>query len=156
MTRALQQMIHVGCRQLGLEPEDRHDLQLLACGKASMKDMTAADLEAVLKALKQRGFKAEASPKPRKSKSGSSHREAAPRADLRLIHVLWGKLGRAGKLKVPGREGLNAFIRARYGKAWGAVPADIDMLRDWRQIATVLDALKDWCMREGIALEDRP
>lgn len=35
-TRTLQRMIHVGCRQLGLDDDTRRDLQLVATGKASM------------------------------------------------------------------------------------------------------------------------
>lgn len=140
MTRRLQQMIHVGCRELGLDAEARRDLQLAATGKASMRDMTEADLQLVVDRLKSDGFKAK----------GSGKRKAAPRADLRLVHVLWGKLGAAGALREPGRAGLNAFIRKRFGDAWGSVPADIDMLRDADQIDAVVQALKVWGKREKI------
>lgn len=140
MTRALQKRIHAGCRQLGLDNDARRDLQLVATGKASMRDMSEADLLKVVSALKARGLK----PSPK------AKRPAAPRADLRLIHVLWAKLGEAGVLKRPGREGLNTFIRARFEKVWGSVPADVDMLRDWQQIDAVINALKDWGWREGI------
>ncbi len=74
----------------------------------------------------------------------------APRADLRLIHMLWFKLGQAGQLDRPDRAGLNAFIRSRFGAAWGAAPADIDMLRDHNQIEAVIRALKSWCEHKGI------
>ena len=43
MTRALQQLIHVGCRELGIDSDTRRDLQLLVTGKASMADMSKAD-----------------------------------------------------------------------------------------------------------------
>lgn len=35
-SKTLQRMIHVGCKQLGLDNDTRHDLQLVATGKASM------------------------------------------------------------------------------------------------------------------------
>jgi hypothetical protein len=66
--------------------------------------------------------------------------------------VLWGKLVRAGAVDRAGAAGLNAFIRARFEKSWGAAPIDIDAMRDWRQIATVIEALKAMCARAGIRL----
>ncbi|PCH70277.1 MAG: GemA protein [Rhodobacteraceae bacterium] len=142
MTRSLQQLIHVGCRELHLDQDARRDLQLAVCGKASMRDMTQGDLAKVLDRLKSDGFKPEL--KARKK------RKAAPRADLRLIHVLWRKLGESGQLRAPSRAGLNGFIRARFGTVWGSVPADVDMLRDWAQIDQVIQALKNWGQRSGI------
>jgi phage gp16-like protein len=137
--RALQQTVHVACRELGLDGEARRDLQLAVTGKASMRDMTDADLEKLLDRLKADGFKPQ-----------TGHRPAAPRADLRLVHVLWRRLGEAGLLERTGRAGLNAFVRARFGAAWGSVPADIDMLRDHKQIDMLVEALKQWCRRAGL------
>lgn len=145
MTRALQKLIHVGCRELGLDADARHDLQLAVCGKASMSDMTEAELERILDRLKQSGFKV----------ATKGRRPAAPRADLRLIHVLWKKLGDAGALSRPDRAGLNAFIRARFGGIWQSVPADIDMLRDADQIEAVVAALRAWGKRVGIDFDWR-
>jgi phage gp16-like protein len=135
--------IHVAVRDLGLDNDARRDLQLLVTGKESLRDMTAAEQLAVLDALKERGFKASA---------GKGHRRPATRGDIRFCHVLWAKLVRAGVVELPGAAGLNAFIRARFEKAWGAVPFDIDGLRDWQQIATVIEALKAMCHRAGIEL----
>ena len=136
--------MHAGCRELGIDGELRHDLQLATTGKASMAEMTEAELRLVVGALEQRGFKAG-------FKGGAKGRRApAPRADLRYVHVLWGLLARHGAVRVAGREGLNAFVQKRFGKAWGASPIDVDALRDWRQIADLVDALKAWCGREGI------
>lgn len=142
MTRALQQTIHVACRQLGLDQDDRRDLQLQVCGKASMKDMGEEDLKAVLKHLEKAGFKKQ----PRRTKAF----KPAPRSDLKLIHVLWRKLGEKGALERPGRAGLNAFIRSRFGDAWASVPADVDMIRDQEQITAVIRALKAWGKRADI------
>jgi phage gp16-like protein len=144
-SRALQKMVHVGCRDLGIDGETRRDLQLLVTGKASMLDMTEADLTKLVTALKERGFKPHAG-KARKQ------RPAAPRADVRFAHVLWGKLYRAGAVDQGGAKGLNAFIRARFEKAWGAAVFDIDTMQDHRQIATLIEALKGMCARAGITL----
>jgi len=145
--RTLQRQIHVGCKQIGLDNEARHDLQLLVTGKASMSDMSDADLLKMVEALKKRGFK------PGFKGASKPRRAAAPRADLRFVHVLWKLLGEAGALKKPGRDGLNAFVRSRFEGKWQSVPIDIDALRDAGQINDVTRALKDMCRRAGVHVE---
>ena len=139
MSAALIRAIQVGCRQLGIDQDSRRALQLRLTGKESLSDMSDAERRSVLDALKARGFTPAA-------KSGQYR--MAERADIRLIHVLWGALGRAGTLRNPSRKGLNAFIQKRFGKIWGAVPADVDMLSEHKQIEDVLAALSDWVGRE--------
>jgi phage gp16-like protein len=141
MSRALQRKIHVGCRELGLDSDARKELQLIVTGKASMTDMSEADLTAVLNRLKQDGFKAS---------SGIRKHAKASRPDLRLVHVLWRKLGEAGQLRDASRAGLNKFIRSRFGNAWNNVPADVDMMRDHAEIDQVIQALKSWGQRADI------
>ncbi|KAA2314538.1 regulatory protein GemA [Puniceibacterium sp. HSS470] len=142
---SLRKMIHVGCKQLGLDEDTRRDLQLVATGKASMSDMTEFELAKVVKALKARGFKT--------TQCSRVKRPAAKRGDVRFAHVLWRLLSEHGAVHTAGPEGLNAFIRSRFEKKWGAVPIDIDAMTDWAQIADVIDALKAWCAREGIELD---
>ena len=43
----------------------------------------------------------------------------------------------------------------RFAKKLAAADADLDMLRDHRQIAAVVEALKSWCVREGVPLDRR-
>lgn len=143
MTAALIRKVHVACRQLGLDGETRRDLQEQVTGKASLTEMSEADMKRLLKALENRGFKPQA----------KGRHAPAPRADLRFVHKLWSLLTEAGAVRQPGRAGLNAFVRTRFGKVWGSVPADIDMLTDWGQIADVVDALKAMCKRAGVKLE---
>ncbi len=143
MTRALQQKIHVGCRQLGMDADARRALQLSVTGKHSMKDMDDTELLMLIKRLQSDGFKPS-------SRGGNKNHKAASRPDLRLIHVLWTKLGETGALRDPSRAGLNTFIRARFGKSWSSVPADVDMLRQWVQINAVIQALKCWGDRAEI------
>ena len=145
MTRALQKLVHVGCRELGIDGETRRDLQLVVTGKASMHDMDEADLNKMVTALKERGFKPNAG-------GARKQRPAAKRGDVRFAHVLWGKLHKAGAVTQGGAKGLNAFIRARFAGSWGAAIFDIDAMQDHRQIATVIEALKGMCARAGIEL----
>lgn len=151
----LKRMIHVGCKQLGLDEDTRRGLQLVATGKTSMADMTEAELRQVVDALKQRGFKPYGNTYFTGGKKGGKRtaHAPAPRADLRFVHVLWKQLGDAGALKRPSRDGLNTFIRSRFEGKWQSVPIDVDALRDAGQINDVIRALKDWCQREGVAIK---
>lgn len=142
--RTLQKTIHVACRDLGLDADTRRDLQLSVVGKASMADMTEAELARVVEALKVRGF--------RPASSARGRRPASERADVRYLHVLWRLLAEAGAVRTRGREGLNAFVRARFGASWGASLIDIDALRDAGQIRDVTEALKSMCRRSGVKL----
>lgn len=150
-SNTLKRMIHVGCKQLGLDDDTRHDLQLVATGKASMSDMTDDELQRVVEALKARGFEPFGNGASRGRKGGV--KPMAPRADLRFVHVLWKLLGEAGALKRPGRDGLNAFIRSRFEGKWQSVPIDVDALRDAGQINDVTRALKDMCRRAGVQVK---
>lgn len=153
--RTLQRLIHVGCRELGIDAEMRHDLQLIITGKASMSDMTDLDLNKVVAALKERGFKSfeGRSSKVAKQPLKGRSKPLAPRADLRFIHVMWKLLGEASVLREPGRSGLNSFIRVQFEAKWKTVPIDIDALRDTGQIDDVVQALKAMCRRNGVPLK---
>jgi phage gp16-like protein len=134
-------LVHVGARELGLDADTRHDLQLRVTGKASLRDMDRRELQSVVEALKKQGFKAA---------PGPGFRKPAARGDVRYAHVLWKLLHQAGAVDKAGAAGLNAFIRARFADAWGATPIDIDRMQDATQIATVLEALKAIARRHQI------
>ena len=157
--RNLQKMIHTGCRQLGIDADTRHDLQLALTGKESMSDMDETELRAMVEGLKARGFKPfgnsyfKGGKTAHKGQSKRALKPTAPRADLRYCHVLWKLLGEAGALQMPGRDGLNAFIRSSFEGTWGSVPIDIDALRDAKQIDAVVQALKAMCRRNGVKLK---
>jgi len=133
---ALMRAVHAACRELGLDEEARHDLQLAVTGKASMTMMTAADLSRLLDRLNGR------SSKESRDRPVRRRHPKASRGDLRLIHAIWGELGRRGALRQPGREGLNSFIRRRFGAHWSFVPMDVDMLTETACITDVIRALR--------------
>ncbi len=145
--RTLQRLIHVACRDLSIDQDTRHDLQLQLTGQASMANMSDAQLTQVLEALKAKGFNPNVS-----VAQGAKGRAPARRADIRYIHVLWGKLAKHGALRKTGRTGLNAFMRESFAAKWGAVPLDVDMLVDTVQIRDMTEGLKAWCRRVGAAL----
>lgn len=139
--------IYVGLRAVGLEDEeDRRDLYERVTGKRRLRAMSPADKSAVVDELRRLGFQPKRTPR-------RGLVPGAPRADLRFAHVMWRLLAEAGAVRKPGRAGLNAFVRARFEAKWGAVPVDIDALRDWPQINDVLEALKQMCRRHGIDVD---
>lgn len=146
-------LIHVGCRELGIDGETRRAMQLQLVGKESLTAMTEAERKQVLTALKERGFKPFGNAKTGGPKFGGRGRPAAKRPDVRFAHVLWRLLVEAGEAKVAGSKGLNAFIRARFAKTWGFVPLDIDVMQEAAEIRDVVEALKDWCARKGVELD---
>lgn len=147
MSAATIKLIHVGCRSLGIDEETRRDLCVVTTGKESLRAMSDRELDAVVDALKAKGFK------PTAGRKRAVSRPFASRGDVRFCHVLWAKLVRAGVMATPGALGLNAFVRARFEKTWGAVPIDVDQMRDWKQIAAVIEALKQICKRNAIETE---
>ena len=140
--------IHGACRTLGLDEDARHDVQLRVTGKASMRDMGPRDLTRLLAHLnKLQGRKGgvRGGHSAADGARGHTHYPRAKRGDVRLIHALWGELGRRGALKRPGRAGLNAFIRARFGDHWACVPLDVDMLdhsKDRSNTARINDVIR--------------
>lgn len=136
---ALRRTIFAGCRSLGIDDDTRRDMQRELTGKESLSAMTERELKLVVDHLRDRGFDRKPGRRPR-----------AADARIRLIHVLWRKLGEAGELRDASRKGLNTFIRTRFEKSWGMVPVDVDQLREPLQIDDVVQALKAWGQRAGI------
>ena len=141
-------MIHVACRDLGLDQETRHELQERVTGVSSLSAMTERQLKLVVDELKAKGW----TPVAQKSRKPGAKpfRNFASRGDVRFCHVLWAKLVGAGVFAVPGHEGLNAFARTVLEKQGGATILDVDQLRDHKQIALLIEVLKNRCARAGV------
>lgn len=138
--------IHAACRDLGIDAETRHDLQLRITGKTSTRDMTAGDVRKMQAELRRQGW----SPARKKRGAGGGRwRTKSPRADIRKIHVLWRLLAEAGVYQ-PGARALNAFINStKFAAKYGHAERDVDMLpEDFAQ--DVIEALKVICRRNGV------
>lgn len=130
MTARLIQLINIGCSQLGIDRDTRHDMQRQLTGKSSLKEMSEAELELVIDNLKQKGFTPKGGKRPRHDNG-----------TIRTIHVLWRKLYEAGAVDRKGRAGLNVFMRTRFEQSWGALPLDVDQLTNQVQIDDLFQAL---------------
>ena len=135
---------HAAVRAAGFDDDARHDFQMRVTGKASMRDMSVAELRHLRDELNRitgfgrgKGWRGKAAGRPR-----SDYHPPVERGDVRLIHALWGELGKRGVLKRPDRAGLNAFIRSRFEGHWSFVPVDVDVLTDTDNITDVIQALK--------------
>ena len=117
--------IHAACRKLGLDEDARRDAQLGAVGKASMTDMDAGELRAVLDRLNR------------------GQAPAADRPHVGKVRALWWTLYWLGAVEQSDARAIDAFVRRQTGVA---------ALRflDHRQAHSVIDALKLWAVREGV------
>lgn len=119
--------VMAACRRIGLDTESRRDLQLGVTGKASMADMTPAELGKLLDRLN------------RDWKGPDGHR-----AHLGKIRALWWSLFWLGEIDDPRDRAISAFVRRQTG---------ISALKflDHRHAAAVVEALKSWGTRAGVS-----
>jgi Mu-like prophage protein gp16 len=146
MQRAnLIKLIHVAKRKLALDDDTyRAFLAGVVPGKTSCRTMRLSELESVLKALEEKGFK--------KGKPSLPHPKAAP-AVTDKIRVIWGIMYRQGFVFDGTDAALNAFVkRITSIRNGGEGVARLEWLRG-DQASTVLESLKRWhmrCMREKL------
>lgn len=118
--------VRAACQRQGLADDDRRALQAEITGKASLADMDVADLGRVLDRLNR------------------GRHGGEPRAVAGKVRALWWTLYWLGAVDDPNDRALDAFVRRQAG---------VDALRflDHRQAHAVIEALKGWAAREGVA-----
>lgn len=128
----LMRACRAACARAGLDDDARRDMQagLVERGivrHASMADMSLRDLGLLLDHLNQGWI------------GSSGHR-----AHIGKIHALWWSLYWLGALHDPKPTAIDAFVRRQTG---------VSALRflDHRGAAAVIEALKAWGAREGVA-----
>lgn len=119
--------VRAACRRLGIDDDDRRAIQREITGKQSMSDMEIADLGRLLDHFN-------------KGWSGPmGHRN-----HIAKIRALWWSLFWLGGIDDPKDPALNAFVKRQTG---------ISAVRflDHKKAASVIEALKSWAGREGVA-----
>jgi phage gp16-like protein len=118
--------VRAACRRLGIGEDDRKAIQDQVTGKASMSDMTIAQLGLLLSHLNKGWDK----PEPLNPHIGKAR-------------ALWWDLYWLGAIDEPGDKALSAFVRRQTG---------ISALRflDHRQAFSVIEALKAMVERAGV------
>lgn len=139
--------IHMAQKALGLSADDASALKLAVTGKASSADMSAAQRSqylAHLSGLQERaGLIA-----PRPAKRPYVQRSVDDDQDERWgkARALWHALAGAGVVRTNTDAALMAYVKRQ------------TRLEHWRflnsyQVNGVIEALKGWCMRSGIATD---
>lgn len=118
--------VRAACSRLGIADADRRAAQEELIGKASMSDMSAAELGRLLDHF-NRGW------------SGSS----TARPHVAKVRALWWTLYWLGAVDEPADHAIDAFVKRQTG---------IAALRflDHVHAAPVIEALKSWAAREGV------
>ncbi|WP_343526921.1 regulatory protein GemA [Sphingomonas sp.] len=129
---ARRRAIFAAARDAGLDEDDRRAVQLRVTGKPSLTGMTVADMDKVLVAIRGDG-------------AGRSHRPVgSTRAHVGKIWALWWSLYWLRAVDRPEEAALNAWVKRQTG---------VDALRflDHKSAVAVIEALKAWAAREGVA-----
>ncbi|BAE49266.1 regulatory protein GemA [Paramagnetospirillum magneticum] len=127
------------CREIKLGDEERKAIQSRICGKDSASTMTARDFTRCLSDLKDRGLW-----KPSHARKRAGNRPMAADPQSAKMRALWLALYHLGAVRDPAESALTAFAKRMTGK-------DALQWLDMSQGNRVIEALKDWCVREGFS-----
>lgn len=118
--------VRAACRRQGIDDDTRKSIQVEKIGKASMADMSLAELGQLLDHLN------------RHWDGPMGHR-----AHLGKIKALWWTLYWLGEVQEPSDHAISAFVERQTG---------ISALRflDHRKATSVIEALKSWAARAGV------
>lgn len=130
------QLIHVGKSQLGLDDELYREILENCTGKTSSKQMTLAQLEAVLDRMKQLGFVVDSKPK-------SEVKNLAGDPQSKLIRHLWLQLYEAGQVRNNSEKALAKFVENKVGVS------ALQFLSS-HNADMIITHLRQWCKRCGI------
>ena len=139
--------IHMAQKALGLSAEDAVSVKLQVTGVASAADMTALQRKQYLAHLSAQQERAGLIA-PRPAKRPYVQRSVDDDQDERWgkARALWHALAGAGVVRTNTDAALMAYVKRQ------------TKLEHWRflnsyQVNAVIEALKGWCMRSGIATE---
>lgn len=118
--------VRAAARRMGLSEDDRKAIQLQVVGKASMKDMTPAEIGRVLDRLN------------RDRPAPMGHR-----AHVGKIRALWWTLYWLGEVDDPNGRALDVFVKRQ---------TKVSALRflDHSNASSVIEALKSWAARSDV------
>jgi len=133
--------VHAGAREVGLSDDARRDLMARITGCRSAKDMTEAQLGAVLAEYDRlRG---------RPGKSGARKFRPAANPLARKVHAQWGELCRRGAVCAKSAADRRQALRTWCGRQLqpgATVLLDPDLLAD-EDLTILVESLKKWLAR---------
>ena len=139
--RQLVTKIHIARAQLGMDDDSyRANLAHYGNGKASCSDMSVPELEAVLEAFKNLGFKAV-------KKRLSPSTKQGPKDERSAIRAMWIFMHRAGFIQDGSETALNTWVKRMTAQVNGGNGiAEVQWLRG-DDAAQTLNSLKRWARR---------
>ncbi|MCM0018525.1 MAG: regulatory protein GemA [Tagaea sp.] len=136
--------IQTGRRALALEDDSYRALLERLTGKRSAADLDASQRAIVIEEFRRLGFdRVRSKAKPKRMGT----RAPADSPIARKARALWLSLWQLGAVRDPAENALASFVKR---------VAKIDAL-DWldgRQARAVIEALNDWCEREGYMVRE--
>ncbi len=139
--RPLLAKIHIAKKELALADEDYRAILMRLFGKDSAGELRYDQLNELVAHFKTLGWK----PKIKKDKN---HRPASSKPAVRKVYALWNLLYKAEKVEASKPDGFIANFTRRQGKEVATA--------EWcdnHQLYSIIEALKAWCLREGIEVE---
>lgn len=139
--------IHIAKKDLGLTDEAYRDILHLNFKVESAAALTEQQAAVLLATFRSRGWKAKpAAAAPGKGKAKAKSSPVYRDGQRRKIVALWLTLHQAGVVKNGGDAALQAYVKRMTGVdnlAWCA----------GRQLWALIEALKQWALREGVDVE---
>jgi len=143
-------LIHVAKRQLALDDDSyRALLAGAAGGKTSCAAMNEPELEAVLDAMQQAGFKRRVNPAKKRRLSPAAGTPVKV-AEIAKIRAIWITMARHGVVRDGSETALNSYVKRQTSRSNGVGVAEVAWL-DEPLANQVLEALKAWHWRAMVA-----
>lgn len=143
-TKRLLTLVHVGRRELSLDEEDYRALLESVTGARSAKGLKAAQLEAVVTAMKGLGFKVKGNTTGRRSPPSSAKVQAP---EVRKLRAIWITMAKDGVVRDGSETALGNYIKRMTASSNGGVGIERAEWLTAAQAVRVLEALKKWQAR---------
>ncbi|WP_303845320.1 gp16 family protein [Aeromonas sobria] len=142
--KRLLKLVQVGRRELSLDEEDYRALLESVTGARSAKGLKAAQLEAVVTAMKGLGFKVKGGASGRRSPPSSAKVQAP---EVRKVRAIWITMYNDGFVRDGSDDALGSYIKRMTANSNGGAGINRAEWLTSAQAERVLEALKKWHIR---------
>ncbi|MND24097.1 hypothetical protein D3C80_145120 [compost metagenome] len=151
--KRLLKLVQVGRRELSLDEEDYRALLESVTGARSAKGLKAAQLEAVVTAMKGLGFKVKGGASGRRSPPSSAKVQAP---EVRKVRAIWITMYNDGFVRDGSDDALGSYIKRMTANSNGGAGINRAEWLTSAQAERVLEALKKWHVRlMTVAIQER-
>lgn len=136
---SLIKLIHVARRDLQLDDDTYRALLMRKTGKTTCRELTVMQLEQVLDAMKERGFRKQNKHPRRRFKGHVTPREK--------VYKIWQQMAEDGFITDGGDAALDKYVERQTAKHNGGQGVSTLAWCHDDALVTVLESLKQWHMR---------